>query len=133
MSETMAFDENEVLNLLQENDYECNKLEKGFVAKQKGCWPLYAILEEKFDELHLYTYFTSKPNNNRSSFLEGINNYNRRTTLTTFKLDDEGNAFIVRSLPCRGGLYKKQLLQLIKEGDTEINTFGPQFLSNFVE
>ncbi|MGC8765333.1 MAG: YbjN domain-containing protein [Brevinematia bacterium] len=133
MSDMLDFDEGEVQKLLEENGYECSKLDKGFIAKQKGCWPLYVVVEPRFDEIHLYTYFTSKPNNDRSSFLEAINKYNRRTTLTTFKLDDEGNGFIVRALPCRGGILKKQLLQLIKEGDVEINTFGPEFLGNFVE
>ncbi|MEJ5283773.1 MAG: YbjN domain-containing protein [Brevinematia bacterium] len=133
MSDVLTFDENEVQKLLEENGYECSKLEKGFIAKQKGCWPLYVVVEPKFDEVHCYTYFTSKPNNDRAAFLEAINNYNRRTTLTTFKLDDDGNSFVVRALPCRGGLFKKQLLQLIKEGDIEINTFAPEFLTNFVE
>lgn len=113
--------------------YNCAKQGEGFLATQKGQWNLLVLIAEQYDELQLVTYFTSKPGNDRNSLLAAINDYNRKTTLTTCKLDDEGNVYVARTMPCRGGVPRNQLIQLIKEGDSEINTFGPPVLGEFVE
>ncbi|MEM5947107.1 YbjN domain-containing protein [Spirochaetia bacterium 38H-sp] len=134
MSESMVdFSADNIMEVFTGLGYNCAPQEGGFLATQKGQWNLLALIAAQYDELQLVTYFTSKKGNDRTKLINAVNEYNRKTTLTTCKVDNEGNVYVSRTLPCRGGVPRTQLIQLIKEGDSEVNTFGPPILGEFVE
>jgi hypothetical protein len=133
MNEIVDFDQKKVIGIFEGMGFDCSLLNTGFVAKQSGYWPVVAILQDKYDELQMYTFLTAKPDVNVNSFLTAINLYNTKASLTCLKLDNEGTPYLIRVLPCKGGFAKQQLIQLIQEGNKEINTFLPLTMVDFIE
>ncbi len=133
MNEIVEFEKAKVMKIFEGMGFECSVLNNGFIAKQSGAWTIVTILQDKYDELQMYTFLTAKPNINKNSFLAAINLYNTKTTLTSLKLDNEGTPCLVRVLPCRGGFARQQLIQLVQEGNKEISTFLPATMVDFIE
>lgn len=124
-----------VADALRELGFTCtvNKETATVVSKHDKFWNALVRVSQQHEEINLVSYFDTKSSVNRLDFLEAINLGNRKCTLTSFRVDGDGELYSNRCLCCRGGFYRHQLSQLVREGNKEMTSVLVEHLKPFVD
>jgi len=125
-----------VREVLEQLGYECEVEEFRVRAKHTQLWNVIAAIDMADEEINMVTFFGVEPGileGQRGDLLEAINRCNRNSTVCSFRLDGDNDLYVNRCLPASGGFLRKQLMQLVREGNREISTNLERFLENMVQ